>query len=141
VASLLLDTGAWVALLDRSEKSHEPCVGFFRAFSGKMFTTEAVLTETLYLLGPAIKAQRAGIEFILKGGATLVPQSPASLERAAELMSKHDDIPMDFADATLVVLAEETGIHDIFTLDARGFRSYRVHGKKSFRLYPEDKGS
>jgi uncharacterized protein len=137
MANLLLDTGAWVALLDRSEKNHQPCVGFFRSFSGKIFTTEPVLTETLYLLGPSIKAQRTGIEFILKGGASLVPQSPTSLARAVELMTKYEDIPMDFADATLVVLAEETGIRDIFTLDVRGFRSYRIHGKNPFTLYPE----
>jgi predicted nucleic acid-binding protein len=136
VRSILLDTGALVALLDRSEKSHIRCVEFFSSFRGSVYTTEPVLTEALYLLGPSVKAQRACIEFILKGGATLVAQSPASLERAASLMTKYGDIPMDFADATLVVLAEETGIHEVFTLDHRGFHAYRIHGKKTFLLYP-----
>jgi predicted nucleic acid-binding protein len=44
---------------------------------------------------------------------------------------------MDFADATLVVLAEEMGITESFTLDGRGFNAYRIHGKKGFRLWPE----
>src|SRR4030042_5001430 len=104
MARLLLDTGAFVALLDRSEKNHRQCVGFFSSFSGEIFTTEPVLTEAMYLLGPSVRAQRACIEFLLKGGAILVPQSPASLERAAVLMTKYETIPMDFADATLVVL-------------------------------------
>lgn len=134
--SILLDTGAFVALLDRSEKNHERCVEFFSSFHGRVFTTEPVLTEALYLLGPSIKAQRACLEFILKGGAALVPQSTASLERAASLMTKYHDVPMDFADATLVVLAEETGIHEVFTLDLRGFHAYRIHGRKSFTLHP-----
>ncbi len=134
--SILLDTGAFVALLDRSEKNHARCVEFFSSLHGKVFTTEPVLTEALYLLGPSIKAQGVCIDFILKGGATLVPQSPASLARAAGLMAKYHDIPMDFADATLVVLAEETGINEIFTLDIRGFHAYRIHGKKSFTLRP-----
>ena len=136
MASILLDTGALVALLDRSEKSHGRCAGFFSSFRGNVYTTEPVLTEALYLLGPSARAQRACIEFILQGGATLVPQSAASLARAAELMTKYEDTPMDFADATLVVLAEETGIQEVFTLDARGFQTYRIHGKKLFTILP-----
>jgi uncharacterized protein len=134
--SVLLDTGAFVALLDRSEKQHHQCEDYFRCFTGTVLSTEPVLTETMYLLGPPIRAQRACIDFILQGGATLVPQSAESLERAAELMGKYRDVPMDFADATLVVLAEEMGIHEILTLDVRGFTIYRIHGRESFTIHP-----
>lgn len=135
--SILLDTGAFVALLDRSEQSHARCLEFFETFRGRMITTEPVLTETLYLLNQSVKAQKTCIEFILKGGATLIPQSPESLSRAVILMDKYKDIPMDFADATLVVLAEETGSEEIFTLDKKGFAAYRIHGRKAFKLWPE----
>lgn len=137
MVNLLLDTGAFVALLDKSEKNHRRCVNFFRSFKGKMLTTEPVLTETIYLLGPSVRAQKVAIEFISKGGATLVPQTTGSLSRAAVLMEKYKDIPMDFADATLVCLAEETGIHEIFTLDIRGFSAYRFREKKPFIIFPE----
>lgn len=136
MGNILLDTGAFVALLDRSEKNHKRCADFFSSFRGRVYTTEPVLTETLYLLGPSVRAQRACIDFILSGGADLVPQSAQSLERAAALMEKYHDVPMDFADATLVVLAEETGVHEVFTLDVRGFHAYRIHGKKSFAICP-----
>jgi len=112
-------------------------VAFFKDFKGQLFTTEPVLTKALYLLGPSIKAQKSGIEFILRGGAMLVPQSQDSLRRGMELIEKYKDIPMDFADATLVVLAEEIGISEIFTLDLRGFGTYRVLGKKTFKIFPE----
>ena len=134
--SALLDTGAFVALLDRSERNHEHCVQFFRDFPGRLLTTEPILTETVYLLGPSLKAQKTAIEFILSGGATLVPQSSTSLSKALTLMEKYRDIPMDFADATLVMLAEETGVQEIFTLDNRGFRTYRIRGKKTFTVWP-----
>jgi len=124
-------------LLDKSEKSHVRCVEFFKTFTGQIYTTEPVLTESLYLLSPHIKAKRACIEFILKGGVTLVPQSAESLTRAIVIMEKYKDIPMDFADATLVTLAEETAIPDIFTLDVRGFSAYRIQGKKAFTLWPK----
>lgn len=132
--SALLDTGALVALLDKSEKNHERCAAFFEEFQGQLVTTEPVLTEAVYLLGPSVKAQKTSIEFILRGGATLVPQSLESLSRAIVLMEKYNDIPMDFADATLVALAEETGIDEVFTLDRRGFNSYRIHGKKALKI-------
>jgi predicted nucleic acid-binding protein len=135
--NILLDTGAFVALIDKSENNHARCVEFFREFKGKLVATEPVLTETLYLLNSSIKAQRACIEFILEGGADLMPQSLKSLSRAMALMEKYVDIPMDFADATLVVLAEEAGTNEIFTLDKRGFNTYRLGGRKTFRIWPE----
>ena len=134
--NLLFDTGPFVALLDTSEKNHGRCVEFFEEFKGQLFTTEPVLTEVLYLLSPSIKSQRAGIEFILRGGAILVPQSTSSLKRGLELMEKYKDVPMDFADSTLVALGEEMEITEIFTLDVKGFSTYRMHGKKAFRLWP-----
>ncbi|MEW6185009.1 MAG: PIN domain-containing protein [Thermodesulfobacteriota bacterium] len=135
--SLILDTGALVALLDKSERNHRRCVDFFKSFTGKILTTEPVLTETIYLLGPSIRAQKSALDFFIQGGATLVPQSGQSLLRAVALMEKYKDIPMDFADATLVCLAEETGINTIFTLDVRGFSAYRFGEKKGFVIFPE----
>ena len=41
---LLLDTGAFVALVDRSERRHADCVAVLEAWHGTIFTTEAVLT-------------------------------------------------------------------------------------------------
>ncbi len=135
--NILFDTGPFVALLDSNERNHGRCVHFFQGFRGHLFTTEPVLTEVLYLLGPSIREQKAAIEFILRGGATLVPQSLVSLKRAVELMEKYKDVPMDFADATLVALAEEMGIHEIFSLDEKGFNVYRIHSKKTFKVWPE----
>ncbi len=135
--SAILDTGFFVALLDRSEKNHDRCVTSFKNFKGALLVTEPVLTEVVYLLGPSVKAQKASLEFVVQGGATLVPQSRDSLSRAMILIEKYKDIPMDFADATIVTLAEETGIDEVFTLDVRGFSAYRVHGRKAFKVQPE----
>lgn len=135
--NILLDTGALVAMLDKSEKNHQKCVGFLKNFTGKLLTTESVLTEALYLLGPFIRNQKTCIDFILKGGAILISQSLDSLSRCVALMEKYSDVPMDFADATLVALAEEIETNEIFTLDKKGFFTYRLKGKKTFRVYPE----
>ncbi len=44
-------------------------------------------------------------------------------------MAKYHDLPMDYADATLVALAEETESDWVFTLDQKGFSTYRLHSK------------
>ncbi|HUP02079.1 MAG TPA: hypothetical protein VM737_11230 [Gemmatimonadota bacterium] len=41
---------------------------------------------------------------------------------------------MDFADATLVLLAEALDVDDIFTLDYRGFSVYRTRTRRALRL-------
>ena len=133
---LLLDTGAFVALADRSERRHADCVAVLDGWSGSIVTTEAVLTETLYLVGPRWQAQKVCLEFVLRGAFVLVPPSQASLKRVSVLMEKYRNVPMDYADATLVALGEELGADQVFTLDRRGFSAYRLLQRKAFQLVP-----
>ncbi|MBW2039241.1 MAG: PIN domain-containing protein [Deltaproteobacteria bacterium] len=134
---MLLDTGPLVALLDRSEHNHARCVTFFKEFRGRLVTTEPVLTEAMYLLGPDIAGQRACLRFIIQGGAVLIPSTAKTLSRCLALMEQYRDIPMDFADATLVALAEEIGITEVFTLDVKDFNIYCLREKKTFTIYPK----
>jgi uncharacterized protein len=132
----LLDTGPWVALLDRSERMHKKCFDWFKGFSGDLYTTEAVLTEVIYLLNFSVPAQLSALDFVLKGAVNLVPSTLYSLQKMRRLMDKYSDLPMDFADATLVAFAEETGILNICTLDKKDFGLYRLSKNKSFMMYP-----
>lgn len=133
---LLLDTGAFVALVDRSEKRHADCVAVLEGWSGRIVSTEAILTETLYLVGPRWPPQKICLEFLLRGAFLLIPPSPASLKRVSILMEKYRNVPMDYADATLVALGEELGTDQVFTLDHRGFSAYRLNQRTAFRLFP-----
>ena len=136
VDELLLDTGAFVALIDRDEKFHGACVAALERWSGPVVTTEAVLTETLYLVGPQWRGQKVCLEFILRGVFQVVPASVPSLQRVAALMERYRNVPMDFADATLVALGEELGTDKIFTLDRRGFATYRLNRNQAFQIIP-----
>jgi predicted nucleic acid-binding protein len=51
-------------------------------------------------------------------------------------MQQYADVPMDFVDASLVALAEETDVRDVLTLDARGFSIYRTGDGKKFKRRP-----
>jgi len=133
---VVMDTGPWVALIDRSESKHAECVNWFRRFTGDIYSSEAVLTEVLYLLDFSNPAQSAAIDFVLEGAIALVPSSIESLKGVKELMRKYKDLPMDFADATLVSIAQELGIYHAVTFDRKHFNIYRVR-KKPFSVIPE----
>jgi predicted nucleic acid-binding protein len=132
----LLDTGALVAFLHRDDGAHEACAAALREFRGTLLTSEAVLTESVYLLGRVRGGPEACLEFFLRGGAVLVPSSRASLTRCKELMREYADVPADLADATLVALADEMRAFTVYTLDRRGFSAYRGDQGESFEIRP-----
>ena len=133
---LLLDTGALVSLLDRSQGRHLDFVRFFRAWEGKVVSTEAVLTEATHILNRIPGGAMACLDFFLRGGSVLVPISSPALGRCRDLMEKYSDLPMDFADATLVVLAEDLGTNLVLTTDRRDFGVYRLAHGRSFEVVP-----
>jgi uncharacterized protein len=133
-SELLLDTGALISLLDRSQNLHRQFTEFFATWRGQVVSTEAVLTEATHLLGRV--PGEACLDFFLSGGAALVASSPSSLRRCKTLLKKYDDLPMDFADATLVVLGEDLGTNLVFTTDHRDFNVYRAKGNRRFQILP-----
>ena len=60
----------------------------------------------------------------------------SELERMRLLMQQYAELPMDFADASLVVLAERLRIFRIFTLDRRGFAVFRPRNRQPFEIFP-----
>ena len=132
----VLDTGPWVALIDRSEVRHEDCVQWLKNFSGLLYSTEAVLTEVLYLLNFSITAQTAAMDFIIESILEIIPLDIESTKKCKKLMQKYSDLPMDYADATIVCSAIDTRIQNIVTFDQKDFNIYKFQRNKSFSLIP-----
>lgn len=126
-----------MALIDRREKAHVSCANWLYSFSGKLYSTEPVLTEVLFLLNFSLKAQKTALDFVLRGIINLVPADAQSLNAVRKLMIKYSDLPMDFADASLVCLAADSGILDIFTLDRKDFSIYRTANNQGLKIHPE----
>ena len=133
---VVMDTGPWVALIDRRESLHKKCLKWLERFEGDIFSSEAVLTEVLYLLDFSASAQFSALDFILTGAVTLVPSSVESLMTVRKLMEKYRDFPMDFADATLVSLAHDLGIDHVVTFDKKHFEAYRLRKRQPFKIIP-----
>jgi predicted nucleic acid-binding protein len=116
------------ALFDRDDKYHKKIVEFIRNKRYKFVTTTAVLTEVTHLLDFSVDAQINFFQWILNSGVVLEEVSVLDIARIIELTKKYSDQPMDFADATLVVVAERTGIKQIISIDS-DFDIYRLPGK------------
>ncbi len=135
VASALLDTGPVVALINRADQHHKSAVAFFESFRGQLWSTEAVLTEVAYVLAPSLAHQVAALTWLdraTKAG-MLRFEGIADLSRVGNLLAKYSDLPADFADVSLVWLAQQKRIDKVVTIDERDFTVYRSYAGKRFK--------
>ncbi len=128
---ILIDSGPLIALFDRNDKYHLASIKFIKDNNSELVTTLASVTETLHLLDFNRNAQIDFLGWVNAGAVTLEPISSDDLQRIKELTIKYSDLPMDFADACLVLLGEKLNISTIATID-RDFDVYRLKGKKPF---------
>jgi len=136
VNELLVDAGSLIAIFDRSDKHHRHCAEIAETLNEPFVTTFAVLAEAFYILGGRLGwiAQEALWLLINRADIIVIHPSREDLVRMSELMDKYRDLPMDFADASLVALAERLGTDRVFTVDNHHFRVYRRHGKSAFTV-------
>ncbi len=135
-ADALIDTGAILALLDRTDRWHGVCVDTFHQLRLPLVTSEAVLTELFHLVGDSRQEMETAWKFIRSGAIRLAVIEDSELTEAQTLMLRYWDRPMDFADATLVYLARREGLSTVFTVDHADFNTYRIEGRKRFRILP-----
>jgi len=127
---VIADTGLWLALAlprDRHHALAKQRIAELAAQHERLITTCAVMTETCHMLLARggvgsqlcfVGQYRAGVFDVFEVSGTHAP-------RIAELMTKYADLPMDLADASLVLLAEHLGHGRILSTDARDFHAYR----------------
>lgn len=132
---ILLDTGPLVAVLDSADQGHSECVELWNEVADRCITTEAVVTEASHLIGLAGPASLP-LELLLAARIPIVSLERAGHEHAASLMRRYNALPMDYADATLVVVADALRVRDVFTLDRKGFRTYRRGDGSAFSVLP-----
>ncbi|GAB6058517.1 type II toxin-antitoxin system VapC family toxin [Desulfonatronum parangueonense] len=127
--TILVDAGPLIALFDRDDRFHLVVKEFVRNGKFKFVTTSAVMTEVSHMLDFSAKAQINFLEWVMREGVILYEITQHDIGRILELCLKYQDMPMDFADATLVVAAEKTGMRTIISIDS-DFDVYRLPGKE-----------
>ena len=134
--SALIDSGSILALLDRNDRWHQRCTDALRQLRLPLLTSEAVLTELFHLVGDNHREVRSAWKFVRSGALTISPIKDYDFPVLAALMHQYRDRPMDFADATLVHIAQRESIRLILTIDHDDFETYRIRGRQRFRILP-----
>lgn len=132
---LIADTGFFYALADRSDRHHVRATQVLAQISETLVTTWPVLTETTHLmnarLSPAVSSRFLGN--VADGFCSIHELQSAHVRRISLLMDKYADLPMDLADASLVLLAEHLNDGRILSTDSRDFQTYRFKNHQPFR--------
>ena len=126
----LVDAGPLIGAIDRKDRRHTISARFFDGFAGRLLTTWPVVTEPCHMI-----SDRSAVAFmrsIARGGIEVRDIPREALSGMADLMERYADLPMDLADASLVWLADETGVRDIVTFDEGDFSVYRLSDGKRF---------
>jgi len=133
---IIVDTGFWVALINQQDTFHSLATNKLIELTEKnerFITTCAVMTETSHLLLSRL-GQHAQMLFMQNYQAhsfEVFELKAIHAARIRELMQKYSNLPMDLADATLVVLAEQLGHGRILSTDFHDFGIYRWN-----KIYP-----
>ena len=132
---IAVDTGYFYALADVRDAHHEAALAWQHSMREGWMTTWPVMTEAVNLLARRIGTVCA-IDLMqeIADGSILVWDIPPNALRAIpSLMKRYANLPMDLADASLVLLAGHLGHGRILTTDERAFGAYRWKSRKPFQ--------
>ena len=127
----IADSGPLIALFEPAERNHARVRSFIENYEGALLTTWPVLTEVGHMLGHSVDRQLAFLEWVERGGVDVTTPGAGAVSLIRQLSEKYRDLPMDIADGSLIVLALESGVRDILTLD-RDFDVYRLPDRSRF---------
>jgi uncharacterized protein len=131
---ILADTGFFIALGNNGDRYHSRAIQVISTLREPLITTYPVITETSYLLArdAGLVVQFEFLTEVANGTFPVFDLQRQHLSRMVELMRRYANLPMDLADASLVVLAEHLGHGRILTCDRRDFSIYRWNNTNSF---------
>ncbi|MBS1487086.1 MAG: PIN domain-containing protein [Bacteroidetes bacterium] len=122
--NILVDAGPLIALFDKSDNYHARAVAFLKRKQGTLITTWPVVTEVSHMLDFSTTTQINFLKWINRGGLHIFELEFSHVIRMIELSEKFSDVPMDLADATLIVASEARAITKVASIDS-GFYIYR----------------
>jgi len=128
---VLIDTGIFVALFNRKDHFHTEAIEFITKKNLLHFTTDSVITEFLYIFHKNIEIQFDFLNLISTSDIIVISFDDSEYSILAKYIKKYKDLPMDYADATIVPGCEKIGTNLIATVD-NDFLIYRYNGKIKF---------
>ncbi len=135
---ILLDTSFLYALNDRRDRNHPSSIEYLHTLSASLLLPTSVLPEVCYLLDSRLghTAMRRFLGGLVASDIELVSIEAEGMQRVTEILAQYADARLDFADATIIALAERLGITRILTFDRRDFSIVRPRHCEFFELLP-----
>ena len=132
---IIADTGFFLALANAGDQHHGAAKRALDGIVEPLVTTWPVMTETSHLLANRLNPHAAEtfVASAARGAFEIFELGTAQLPRIVELMRKYYQLPMDLADASLVILAEHLGSGRILSTDRRDFGAYRWKNHRPFK--------
>ncbi len=138
-AQVLADSGPLAALFNARDHFHNQSLKYFQTHAPRtcFLTTWEVVSEVMYFLDFNANAQADFLKWLHachgNGSMQIAVLGVDDLPGLSTMMRKYADRPMDLADASLVWLANKTGVTDIITIDRADFAVYRTAKRKAFK--------
>lgn len=132
---IIIDSGFFIALLNKNDQYHKAAKKLIKSLPNKKWvSTWAVMTEVTHMLVKerSYRAMHELLDLCEKGGLTLFHIETHHISRLKQIMQKYQNLPVDLADASLIILAEELGHGEIVSTDLRDFETYRWKNHKPF---------
>lgn len=132
---IAVDSGFLYALADASDAWHPRALSQRHTVEEGWITTWPVLAEVCHLFLRRLGAEPATVLMADVAAGLVEVWSPpaAQIGEIAPLLRKYASLPMDLADASLVLLAEHLGHGRMLTTDERDFGAYRWKSRKPFK--------
>jgi uncharacterized protein len=128
---LIVDTGPLIGWFDTRDEYHALARQRLTGYSGELLSTWPVLGEVCAMLPERLVGNF--LRWVGAGGVTVVDLPTSALQGLADRIDKYADLPMDFADASLIWLSEHLGVLDVLTVDRKDFGVYRTARGQSLR--------
>jgi len=133
----LVDTGFWLAISNPKDKYHKKAVTWLtdnHNTSYRFVTTWIVMCESFFLIKNLVSYQKsiALFESYSRSEFDIFDLSKDQSVRVIEIMKKYQDLDIDLADISLVILAEHLRTGDILTVDINDFDTLRWDRNRRF---------
>ncbi len=136
--ALILDTGALLGALDRTDPAHDRCRALIEGERGALVIPSPVLVELDYWLRDPLY----GGEFltvlrnVVEGAYTIVDLVLSDYERVRELCARYADADVGFVDAAVLAIVERLEEPKLAKLDRRHFALMRPRHVEALALLP-----
>ncbi len=129
---VLVDTGFLVALGRARDPLHQAAAAYMASATMPLATVTAVVVEACHFL--RLDSRRSLLDWLATDGPAVIEVPPQAYPELSATMARYGDRDIDFADAALVWLAEQTGHRSILTIDEADFGRFRLKGRARFDL-------